>query len=91
MQRRKFVSAAAGSAAAASAFPAGKPVIDGGTPVRSAPLRAGFWGTQFYDDKERAELMDVLEAQAPCRWYGSKPPTKVLQFEKEFAARMQAK
>ena len=25
------------------------------------------------------------------RWYGPKPPQKVLQFEKEFAARMQTR
>lgn len=92
MKRRKFVAAAAlaGSAAAAPA-PANKPAIDGGTPVRATPLRPGFWGTQFYDDKERAELLDVLDAQSPFRWYGKQPPTKVLQFEKAFAARMQSK
>ena len=92
MKRRKFVAAAAmaGSAAATPA-PANKAVIDGGTPVRSAPLRPGFWGTQFYDDKERTELLDVLDAQSPFRWYGKQAPTKVLRFEKEFAARMQSK
>jgi 8-amino-3,8-dideoxy-alpha-D-manno-octulosonate transaminase len=92
MKRRKFVAATAlaGSAAAAPA-PAAKPAIDGGTPVRATPLRPGFWGTQFYDDKERTELLDVLDAQAPFRWYGTKTPTKVLQFEKEFAARMQTR
>ncbi|MBL8176486.1 MAG: DegT/DnrJ/EryC1/StrS family aminotransferase [Bryobacterales bacterium] len=90
MQRRKFVAAAALSSAAAAAPPA-KPAIDGGTPVRATPLRAGYWGSQYYDEKERAELMDVLEGQSPFRWYGTKPPTKVLQFEKEFAARMQTK
>ena len=40
MNRRKF--AAALSAAAAT--PAEKTAIDGGTPVRSTPLRAGYWG-----------------------------------------------
>ncbi|MDX1980243.1 MAG: DegT/DnrJ/EryC1/StrS family aminotransferase [Bryobacteraceae bacterium] len=79
MQRRKFVTAAAASAAY------------GAGPVRSTPLRAGYWGTQFYDEKERAELLDVLEAQSPFRWYGANRPTKVLQFEKEFAARMRTK
>ncbi len=82
MQRRKFVSAAALSAASASAATG---------PVRSTPLRAGYWGSQFYDDKEKAELMDVLNNQAPFRWYGTNPPTKVATFEKEFAARMGTK
>jgi 8-amino-3,8-dideoxy-alpha-D-manno-octulosonate transaminase len=87
MQRRKFVAAvAAGAASAASAGTTH-------TPVRSTPLRAGYWGTQFYDDEERAELLDVLESQSPFRWYGpgAKPPAKVLTFEKEFAARMQTR
>lgn len=92
MQRRKFVASAA-AVGAAFAAPAAEntPAIDGGTPVRSTPLRAGYWGTQFYDEKERTELLEVLENQSPFRWYGTKPPLKVLAFEKEFAARMQVK
>ncbi len=90
MDRRKFVTAvAAGAATRAKAEP--KLAIDGGAPVREKPLRAGYWGSEFYDEKERSELLDVLEAKAPFRWYGPKPPAKVLQFEKEFAARMQTK
>jgi dTDP-4-amino-4,6-dideoxygalactose transaminase len=84
MERRKFVA----TAAVASAMAAEKPAIEGGTPVRSAPLKAGYWGTQFYDEKERAEVLDVLEAKSPFRWYGAQTPTKVLQFEREFATRM---
>lgn len=91
MQRRKFVAAAAALSTASHAAPPAKPAIDGGTPVRPTPLRAGYWGSQFYDDKERAELLDVLDKQSPFRWYGAHPPLKVLQFEKEFAARMQTK
>lgn len=94
MKRRKFVAAAAlaGSAAAAPApAPASKPAIDGGTPVRATPLRPGYWGTQYYDEKERAEVLEVLDTQSPFRWYGRQTPTKVLQLEKEFAARMQRK
>ena len=71
--------------------PCREPAIDGGTPVRSTPLRAGYWGTQFYDEQERVQLLEVLEAKSPFRWYGANPPAKVLPFEKEFAARMQTK
>jgi len=61
-------------------------------PVREKPLRATYWGAEFYDDKERAEVLDVLETRSPFRWYGpGAPPKKVLQFEKEFAARMGVK
>lgn len=90
MQRRKFVAAAA-AASAAQAAPPAKPAIEGGAPVRATPLRAGYWGPQFYDEKERAEVLDVLDSQTPFRWYGKNKPTKVLTFEKEFAARMQSR
>lgn len=81
MERRKFVAATAAMTATAATT----------SPVRATLLRPGYWGTQFYDDKERAELNDVIDAQSPFRWYGAKTPAKVLQFEKEFAARMQTK
>jgi 8-amino-3,8-dideoxy-alpha-D-manno-octulosonate transaminase len=86
VNRRKFVTTAAAGAAAAGA--AGKKNSgDSGTPVREKPLKADYFGPQFYDEKERAELMDVLETRRPFRWYGtgSQPPMKVLTFEKEFA------
>ena len=36
--------------------------------------------------------MEVLETRSPFRWYGpGAAPKKVLQFEKEFAARMGGK
>jgi dTDP-4-amino-4,6-dideoxygalactose transaminase len=97
MQRRKFVTSATAAAAAlansaaSAAAPPAKLAIDGGTPVRATPLKPGYWGTQFYDEKERAELLDVLDTQSPFRWYGAQRPVKVLQFEKEFAARMQTR
>ena len=92
MKRRAFVTTAAAAAAAQHAGAAPKLAIEGGTPVREKTLRAGYWGSEFYDDKERAEVLEVLDAKAPFRWYGpGAPPKKVLQFEREFAARMQSK
>jgi 8-amino-3,8-dideoxy-alpha-D-manno-octulosonate transaminase len=91
MKRRVFLTTAAVATAAQSAPPA-KLAIDGGSPVREKPLRAGYWGSEFYDEKERAEVVDVLEKKSPFRWYGpGAPPAKVLQFEREFAARMHTK
>ncbi len=54
---------------------------------------AEYYGPQFYDDKERREVLDVIETGRPFRWYGpgDEPPMKVLTFEKEFAARMQSR
>jgi 8-amino-3,8-dideoxy-alpha-D-manno-octulosonate transaminase len=89
MKRRRFLQT---TAVAATATAATKLAVDGGAPVRDTPLKSGYWGSSFYDDKERAELLDVLEAKSPFRWYGpGAPPKKVLQFEKEFAARMQTR
>jgi 8-amino-3,8-dideoxy-alpha-D-manno-octulosonate transaminase len=57
------------------------------------PLRAGFFGTQFYDDQERQQLADVLEARQPFRWYGpgARSPQKAATLEKELAERMQTR
>jgi 8-amino-3,8-dideoxy-alpha-D-manno-octulosonate transaminase len=109
--RRKFLAAAAGiaptallaKAAPGAAAPSpgvtapagGKLAIDGGTPVRATPLHVNFSGPNFYDDEERRELLDVLEARAPFRDYGMGPggksPNKCINFEKEFAAHQGAK
>src|SRR5437588_13043261 len=70
VNRRQFL---AGTAAAAGAGAQAAPptlALNGGTPVREKPLSAGYWGSEFYDEKERTELMDVLDARSPFRWYG---------------------
>lgn len=91
VDRRKFLGAAAAAAAAAQA-PA-QLAAEGGRPVREKPLRADYWGPQYYDEKERQEVVEVLETGRPFRWYGrgTQPPMKVATFEKEFAARMQTR
>jgi hypothetical protein len=45
--------------------------------------RNAIWGTQYYDDKERDQLNEVLNTQSPFRWYGKVQPMKVATFEKE--------
>src|SRR5262245_38257584 len=49
--------------------------INGGKPVRETPLWGGGcgMGTEYYDDKERARLVEVWESQNPFRWYGPGP------------------
>jgi 8-amino-3,8-dideoxy-alpha-D-manno-octulosonate transaminase len=91
MNRRTFLTGVAGTVAAVQATP--KFALDGGVPVRPQPLKADYWGTQYYDHRELQQLTDVLETRRPFRWYGSgkQPPLKVLTFEKEFAARMQCR
>lgn len=80
-------------AATMAATAAGTTAAGSETPVRSQPLNAGYWGTQFYGEEERQQLTEVLESRRPFRWYGpgGTPPDKVATFEKEFAARMQTR
>jgi 8-amino-3,8-dideoxy-alpha-D-manno-octulosonate transaminase len=89
VNRRQFVVAAAAAAEAAKAVP--QLAVEGGTPVRERPLKSGFFGPEYYDGKEREQLIEVLETRRPFRWYGpgAEPPMKVLAFEREFAAHMQ--
>jgi 8-amino-3,8-dideoxy-alpha-D-manno-octulosonate transaminase len=91
VNRRKFLAGVATVAGAVKVSPA--LAADGGKPVREKPLHADYFGPQYYDDKERLQLTEVLETRRPFRWYGSghEPPMKVLTFEKEFAARMQTR
>lgn len=90
MNRRELLAGAALVPAGASA--ASTLAVNGGKPIREKPLKANYWGPEFYDEKERAELLDVLETRSPFRWYGpGAPPKKVLRFEQEFAARMGVK
>src|SRR5690349_3827245 len=84
MHRRAFLSTATAAAVISNAKPAG----GSDRPVRNQPLRASYWGSQYYDDKEREQLMDVVNTQSPFRWYGKAQPLKVVTFEKEFAQRM---
>src|SRR5436309_3571312 len=91
MNRRTFLAAAAALAGSTRSTPS--LAVDGGKPVRVKPLRATYTGPESYDDKELAQLRDVLEKRQPFRWYGpgKQPPMKVLAFEKELAERMQTK
>jgi 8-amino-3,8-dideoxy-alpha-D-manno-octulosonate transaminase len=81
--------AAAGNQAAHAANAAEKLAVDGGTPVRKALLHSKPYGPQFYDDVEKNELIEVLESKQPFRWRG--PDSKVLQFEKAYAAHLGVK
>jgi 8-amino-3,8-dideoxy-alpha-D-manno-octulosonate transaminase len=69
--------------------------LEGGRPVRATKLGANFPGPLYYDDREKTELMDVLERRAPFRWYGIGPkggePRKCNEFERELAAHQQTR
>jgi len=93
INRRKMVATTAAAGVARSLAAAPALAVEGGKPVREKPLSAGYYGTQYYDEAERNEVIDVVNTGRPFRWYGTgaEPPKKVLTFEKEFAARMNAK
>lgn len=67
-----------------------KLALDGGEPVRKSRLSARPYGPQFYDDVEKRELLQVLESRVPFRWSRGES-SKVLAFEKEYAAHLGAK
>ncbi len=90
VDRRTFLAAAA-AAAAASEGSAQQLAVNGGTPVRTRPLTGPHWGPQYYDDKERQQLEEVLERRQPFRFYNPPAISKVALFEDAFAARMQRK
>src|ERR1035441_3345483 len=60
---------------------------------RNARPQLSVAGQLYYDEKERQEVVDVLETGRPFRWYGpgTQPPMKVATFEKEFAAWMRTR
>jgi 8-amino-3,8-dideoxy-alpha-D-manno-octulosonate transaminase len=91
MNRRMFLTAAAALAGTTSST--SSLAAEGGKPVRSKPLRSTYYGPEYYDEKELAELREVLGRRQPFRWYGpgSESPRKVLSFEKVLSGRMQTR
>jgi len=80
-----------GSLGSGEQSPAGaeKLAVDGGEPVRKEMLAARPYGPQFYDDREKTELIQVLESRQPFRWWHS--DSKVFQFEKAYSAHLGVK
>ena len=61
--------------------------VDGGEPVRATPLETGYPGARLIGDEERELVLEVLDRQAPFRFYGVSEPDKVARLERE-ASRM---
>jgi dTDP-4-amino-4,6-dideoxygalactose transaminase len=61
-----------------------KLAIDGGTPVRTKPFPITNVGEAVIGDEEKAEVLDVLNARSPFRFYGPDPQKKADQLEAEF-------
>lgn len=62
--------------------------MHGGRPVRSRPLPPCFPGGVLIGEEEKSEVLAVLDAQSPYRYYGPHALGKVKNFEGEFAAKI---
>ena len=89
MDRRSFLAAAAALAGSTQHPPRSRPTA--ASPSATSRSARPIYGPEFYDDKELAQLRDVLEKRQPFRWYGpgSQPPMKVLDL-REGAGRADA-
>ena len=58
--------------------------IDGGQPVRTAPLPWEFPGAGWMNEEERELVMRVVDAHSPFRFYGPQAQHMVDVFEKEW-------
>jgi len=59
--------------------------IDGGQPVRTAPLPLEFPGVHHMDEEEVEAVVQVLRSRSLFRYYGIEPQKQVEQFEADFA------
>ena len=83
--RRQFLATGTG-ALAFSLINAGAANHAGAENAADLPdINPGFVAPQYYDEKEQAALLDVLESGSPFRYYGPKNPVKVKTFEENFA------
>ena len=66
MNRRQFLATSAVSAVASqAAVPANQ-----ASEIRSEPLKASYWGPEYYGEEEQQQLSEVLSSRSPFRWYG---------------------
>lgn len=90
LNRRRFLrqGLSALSVTAAGSSPAS---VLGETTIPKPPssrIDPGFIGPQFFDDREKRALMEVMDAGSPFRYWGPGSPTKVRRFEEAFAGHM---
>lgn len=62
--------------------------INGGTPVRTAPLPWELPGAHWIGAEEEELVTRVVRAQSPFRYYGADPQHMVDNLEREFAERL---
>jgi 8-amino-3,8-dideoxy-alpha-D-manno-octulosonate transaminase len=90
VNRRGFLAGAAALAAKPAAA-SSELAVNGGTPVRPHPLSGPNWGPQYYDDKEKTQLDEVLASRNPFRFNNPPDKSKVALFERECAAHVRTR
>ena len=71
----------------AKTLPAGTAAVS----TEISRIDPGFVGPQFFDEREKQALLEVMESGSPFRYWGPGEPTKVLRFEENFAEYMGAR
>jgi 8-amino-3,8-dideoxy-alpha-D-manno-octulosonate transaminase len=86
ISRRVFLTAVSAAASAPLLAGAAAPrlALNGGTPVRSTPLRTNYEGANFIGSEEKKELDEAVETRSLFRFYGFSQPQKAKTFEEEF-------
>jgi 8-amino-3,8-dideoxy-alpha-D-manno-octulosonate transaminase len=90
LTRRKFLTTSCIALSGAAAGIGTKPLFGGQRSQTEAIPRIspGYIGPQFFDEAEEQALMEVLEERSPFRYWGMGRPTKVKNFEENFAEYM---
>jgi 8-amino-3,8-dideoxy-alpha-D-manno-octulosonate transaminase len=93
LTRRKFLAAGCIALSGAGIGPGAQRLLaqDGPKPVEVPDIEPGYIGPQFFDEREKQALLEVLESGSPFRYWGPGKPTKVLRFEERFAEYMGAR
>jgi 8-amino-3,8-dideoxy-alpha-D-manno-octulosonate transaminase len=91
LTRRRFVAVGVGAWSAAALSPKSGKMRAGAagfTPADIDRIEPGYVGPQYYDERERRALLDVVESGSPFRYWGPGNPVKVREFEEAFARHM---
>jgi 8-amino-3,8-dideoxy-alpha-D-manno-octulosonate transaminase len=93
VSRRQFLAASSTAfAAVMSGFGANNlQAADQIPPAELPKIDPGFVGPQFFDEREKQALLEVIESGSPFRYWGPGRPAKVQRFEEDFASHMGAR
>ncbi|MHC4727020.1 MAG: DegT/DnrJ/EryC1/StrS family aminotransferase [Planctomycetota bacterium] len=93
LTRRKFLTTSCIALSGAATGLGTQRLMAQGRPKQTGmpKIDPGYIGPQFFDKQEEQALMEVLESRSPFRYWGAGKPTKVKNFEENFAKYMGAR